>query len=84
MRRGNPLRKFRGATGRIAAHGGSNEGTAWCPCCALDAATHFATFALAVPEALRALRGSIWVATPSTHESCVRYPDAGLTGATEK
>ncbi len=29
---------------------------AWCPYCVVDAATHFATFALAVPEAISALR----------------------------
>lgn len=31
---------------------------AWCPYCVLDAATHLATFALAVPEAVKALRGT--------------------------
>lgn len=29
---------------------------AWCPYCILDALTHFATFALSLPEALRVLR----------------------------
>lgn len=30
---------------------------AWCPYCILDALTHFATFALTIPESYRALRG---------------------------
>lgn len=29
---------------------------AWCPYCVVDAATHFATFALTLPEALRSLK----------------------------
>lgn len=29
---------------------------AWCPYCVTDAMTHFATFALTIPEALRALK----------------------------
>jgi hypothetical protein len=30
---------------------------AWCPYCVLDALTHFATFALTLPEARKAIAG---------------------------
>lgn len=29
---------------------------AWCPCCIVDALTHFATVALTLPEALKSVR----------------------------
>ncbi|MEX2494773.1 MAG: vitamin K epoxide reductase family protein [Woeseia sp.] len=45
-----------GVAGKYLFHQMPKVDRAWCPYCVVDAVTHLATFALAMPEALKAFR----------------------------